>query len=487
VIWIALSRRIHERRKLLGQTVLHSLPYLLLFAGITYWRFFIFTYQTRYPLTLLADLQASPFSSLAKYMGVVIVSLWTVLIPGWLQAFQIPDWQSLGRITSIITAALILLSMVLLGLYFWRSDHSDDEESGVSHWPGQFLLIGGLILFLGGIPFWLTGLPIQLEFPTNRFIVPSIAGAVFLVTGLLGFLDHLKGSWRHLPDILVVILVAFSIGRQFQTANAYRRDWDQQTRFLQQLTERIPALQRGTLLLAGDLPSGYVSDNSITAPINWVYDPEYKGGALPYMLYYPSIRLGTSLPTLEKGQPIEQDYLVSTFFGNTAGAVSLYYNPPACLRVLDPQIDSINQTIPAILREAAKLTDQHRIVDSTQAILPSGIIKPESTPSWCSYYEQATLAAQTGNWEVVTRLAEKAFALGDTPSDPAERFPYIEGYAHTGNWGRALELTRDSASVTPLIHPSLCALWKRIDREVPASVGKAESLAALKYIPCVTP
>ena len=87
----------------------------------------------------------------------------------------------------------------------------------------------------------------------------------------------------------------------------------------------------------------------------------------------------------------------------------------------------------------------------------------------------------------MTSLAENAFALGDTPSDPAERFPFIEGVAHTGDWSKALELTRDSAAVTNLIHPQPCALWKRIDREVPASVGKAQSLAALKYLPCVTP
>jgi hypothetical protein len=367
--------------------------------------------------------------------------------------------------------ALIVLSLAVLGLYFWRSPGSDDE-GGNSLWPGQVLLLGGLLLVLGGIPFWVTGLPIQLDFPTNRFTVPSIPGAAFLLTGLIGLLDSHMRKWRFLPDLLVAILVAFSIGHQFQAANAFRRDWDQQTRFLQQLTGRIPALQRGTLLLANDLPSGYVSDNSITAPINWIYDPGYRGGSMPYLLYFPSVRLGTDLPGLEKGHQIVQDYLVAPYFGNTAGAVALYYNPPACLRVLDPRIDSLNATLPLQMREASKLTDLHRIVNSNQAVLPGGIIQPESASTWCSYYEQAALAAQAGDWNEVARLAEKAFALGDTPSDPAERFTYIEGYAHTGKWDRAVELTRDSALVTPLIHPSLCALWQRIHANTPDSAQK---------------
>ena len=489
VIWIALSRRISNPRQLLWKTFLFSLPYLILFLGVSYWRFYIFPYQTRYPLTLLADLKTSPLSALMKYFRVVALSIWTVLIPGWVQAFHIPDLQSLGRITSIFTGLLILFSVILIGVFLWRSSRSEEEVSGVSSWSGQFLLLGGLILVLGGIPFWLTGLPIQLGFPTNRFIIPSIPGTAFLLAGLLGYLARLPGRWRRLPDILIVVLVAFSIGRQFQVANEYRRDWDLQKRFFQQLGQRIPALQRGTLLLAGDLPSGYVSDNSVTAPTNWIYDPGYKGGALPYLLYYPSVRLGSVLPSLNKGVPIEQDYLVSSFFGNTAQAVSLYYAPPACLKVLDPQVDSVNQTLPVVMRSAARLSDRGRIINTKQATLAADIFGEEPSPSWCSYFEQADLAAQNRDWAQVVSLAEKAFVLGDTPADPTERFPFIEGYANTGDWSRALELTRDSADVTPLIHPSLCVLWKRIDSQTSQSQEKTDALGQISSIleECVFP
>jgi hypothetical protein len=406
-----------------------------------------------------------------------------------MQAFHIPDIQSLGRITSIFTGLLILFSVILIGVFVWRSSQSDEGVSGASNWPSQFLLLGGLILVLGGIPFWLTGLPIQLGFPTNRFIIPSIPGVAFILAGLFGFLARLPGRWRRLPDILIVVLVAFSIGRQFQVANEFRRDWDLQKRFFQQLGQRIPALQRGTLLLAGDLPSGYVSDNSVTAPINWIYDPGYKRGALPYLLYYPSVRLGSVLPSLNKGVPIEQDYLVSSYFGNTAQAVSLYYAPPACLKVLDPQVDSVNQSLPVVMRSAARLSDRGRIINTKQATLAADIFGEEPSPSWCSYFEQADLAAQNRDWAQVVSLAEKAFALGDTPADPTERFPFIEGYAHTGDWSRALELTRDSADVTPLIHPSLCVLWKRIDSQTSQSQEKTDALGQISSIleECVFP
>ncbi len=484
LIWIVLSRRYPRSRQLLGRTLLHSLPYLLLFLGITYWRFFVFSYQTRYPLTLISDLKSDPLIAALKYLGVAVLSIWTVLMPGWLQAFQIPEVTQLGRLTAIFTAGVFLLAFILLGLYFWRSRVDAEEDSPKSKWPWQFLLIGILLLVFGSIPFWITGLPIQLGFPSNRFIISNIPGAAFILAALLGFLARLPGKWHHLADILLVILVAVSISWQFQVANGFRRDWDQQTRFFQQLTTRIPALQRGTLLLAGDLPSGYVSDNSITAPLNWIYEPDYRGGLLPYMLYFPSVRLGNSLAGLRKGVTVEEDYLVARYFGNTAAAIALYYNPPRCLRVLDPEIDGVDLSIPVQMRESARLSNPDRIINARQAVLPEGILQPSDLHTWCGYFEQAALAAQSGDWERVTRLAEKAFRLGDTPSDPAERFPYIEGYAHMGDFGRALELTRDSAVVTSLIHPSLCALWERIIKETPASAEKTAALSQLTSLSC---
>lgn len=484
VIWIALSRRIQSPRRLLGQTLLHSAPYLFLFLGVTYWRFFVFAYQTRYPLTLISDLQSNPAEALIRYLRVVAQSAWTVLVAGWLQAFRLPDPASLGKITSAFTAGITVIALALLGLYFWRSGRLEASDQTRSRWQAQFLLIGGLMFILGGIPFWITGLPILLDFPANRFLVPSIPGAAFLLTGLLGFLLRLPGKWRRLPDILVVVLVAASVGRQVQVANEFRRDWDLQQRFFEQLTQRAPAIQRGSLLLSGDLPSGYISDNSATAPLNWIYAPTYRGGSLPYLLYYPTVRVGRSLPALEKGIPVEEDYLVSRFFGNTASAIALDYSPPACLRILDPDIDSVNLTLPLELREAARLSNLNRVIDADQAILPAGILAKSAGKDWCNLYEQAALAAQNREWEKVVNLAEKAFALGDTPADPAERFPYIEGYAHTDDWQRAIALSQDSAAVTPLIHPSLCALWERIIRETPASAERSAVLTKLDSLSC---
>jgi hypothetical protein len=81
----------------------------------------------------------------------------------------------------------------------------------------------------------------------------------------------------------------------------------------------------------------------------------------------------------------------------------------------------------------------------------------------------------------VADLGDQAFALGDYPNDPMERLPFIEGYAHTGRWERALELTREAGDITPLMQPVLCRLWQRIEAQTEPT---PEQQAALQSISC---
>ena len=77
-------------------------------------------------------------------------------------------------------------------------------------------------------------------------------------------------------------------------------------------------------------------------------------------------------------------------------------------------------------------------------------------------------------------LGDQAFHQNDYPNDPSERIPFIEGYAHVGNWQRAKELTQESADVTSLMRPMLCGLWQRIGQNTNASREKDGTIKAIK-------
>jgi len=202
------------------------------------------------------------------------------------------------------------------------------------------------------------------------------------------------------------------------------------------------------------------------------------------VFFYPTNRLGGALTSLEPGQPVHYDYLAGQFEGNTSQVVVFYFSPPRCLRLLDPEIDPYNRLIPddSLLRDAAHLSSTTPVLNNSAAQMPD-IYAPEPTHTWCYYFEQADLARQMGNWEDVADLGDKAFKLDDYPNDPLERFVFIEGYAQTGEWEKALEYSDVSYKVSKnVVGPLLCRLWERIDREVPASPDKDDFVMQAKTL-----
>jgi hypothetical protein len=83
-----------------------------------------------------------------------------------------------------------------------------------------------------------------------------------------------------------------------------------------------------------------------------------------------------------------------------------------------------------------------------------------------------------GDWGEVVKLGNKAFKLDDFPNNPVERFVFIEGYAHVGEWDQALEYSKVSYKVSKdYVGPLLCKLWNRIEAETGESPGRSDALS----------
>ncbi len=292
--------------------------------------------------------------------------------------------------------------------------------------------------------------------------------AVLVAVGLL----YLAPIPRWVRVIPLSLALAMCVGYQYQQAVVYIRDWNVQQRLFWQLSWRMPGLRPGTLLLSNELPVRHYSDNSLTAALNWVFNPENKTQQMGYALFYPTVRMGNTLPALEPGLPVALDYLTANFQGNTSQAVAFYYNPPGCARVLDPVVERDNYTLPLYLRRAMTLSTTEPILPDGSPEIPPG--SPELPPvlfgkgnqeSWCYYFERADLARQQKDWARAVELSEQGLATGDYPNDPTERFPAIEGYAHVGDWENALEQSRLAAGVAPVYEIVVCRLWERIRQE----------------------
>ncbi len=466
-LWTSLRDEYPNPRQRIKPALQLWTPYLILFALAVLSRLFIFNNQV-YGFGLMSQLKISPLETIFALIQNFFVSLWLVLVAAWAQTFAAID-PSIHGVRTIALYVVVTLLVFAIALYFLFQKSLDRESK-----RGSLYAIGlGLFLLpFAGAPFWLTGLTISLAHPASRFTLPFMFAVSLILAGLIEFIPT---RFRY---YVLASLMALAAGRQFLWSTDYLRNWQAQKNLFWQMTWRAPGLKPNTLVLMNEKLSFY-ADNSLSAPLNWIYAPKSSADEIGYVLFYPTNRLNSSLPTLQKEIPIQYDYIAGRFHGNTSQAVAFYYDPPACLRLLEPDLDFNNRFIlsESLMREASALSNQQQILDASDAVMPK-VFGPEPAHGWCYYFEKADLARQFGKWDEVASLGDQALKLADHPNNPVERFVFIEGYAHAGDWDRALKLSKESYKVSKeYVAPLLCRLWKRIETETTKGVGRTESIS----------
>jgi hypothetical protein len=371
--------------------------------------------------------------------------------------------QSVTAPASLLTLGLIAVSYILLTHYAVRIDlpHEADRKFALS-----LLFIGLIGIFVGRLPSLAAGLPLRLQSSYDRFMVSMMIGGSLFALGLLELLFGV----RRLKNYVLALLIALGIGQQFFNANIFRRDWEKQGGIYWQLAWRVPAMQRNTVLLTHQMPIDYETDLSFTAPLNWMYAPDFTPPDLPYALLYTEKRIGgPTLPALEPGIEINFPYRTVNFSASTSQAIVIYMPANGCLRVLDPALGDAQtyEKEPHVLVNAIPLSDPTRII--TDPPLPARpMFFPEPVHDWCYYYSKAELRHQVGDWQGIVALGNEAISKGHAPEDPIEWLPFIEANARTGAWEAAASLSRRALSEAAPVRKGLCQVWKRIQTQVPA-------------------
>ena len=213
---------------------------------------------------------------------------------------------------------------------------------------------------------------------------------------------------------------------------------------------------------------------------NAQYAPDFDGEDAPYWFVNGFRALGSSiLPGLQPGLPIEDGFRNVTFRGNTSNSLVVAYNKAhGCLRVLDPVY---RLAPPNREREPAPAGFQPRAGPSRRSQpYPVVIFGPEPDRGWCYFFQKADLARQMQDWESGVWLAEEASRQGLAPVSGVERLPFIEAYAHAGQWDAALDQTRLAAQQTRELEPFLCDAWLRLENATRDSEGRREAIASIE-------
>lgn len=471
LFWYLLEGSQKER---IRRAVVSFVPYFELLLCISIWRGFFFKNQNAsYSYVTLTNIIDNPIMGIWTLTLNILNALWTSIPAAWFSPFTFPDLATLGLYTAIATFVLILVIGLLVGFYLVKFPQADGE----SHTWAVPAILGGLATWLvAGGSFWLVGIQPGLVFSSDRFNISFMLASSLVVAGLLG----LMAKWPRVQLVLLTLLIAFSAGKHFQLANEYRRDWSTQKNLFWQMAWRMPSLTPGTTLLTNDLPFTFYSDNSLTGPLNWIYS---RPGHMDYILYFASVRTEPNRALdegLKPDVPFKQYYLSAWFYGNTSQMILLNFDPPNCLRVLDPEIDGDNRLLPPLMRDGAFLSKPELIQTQNPVTLPEQFYNPELPHGWCYYFEKAELARQLGDWEGVIKLGRQARARDGLPNDPMERFVFIEAYAHTGDWPNARTTTKEAYKISPeYTRAPLCRLWARIEREVGSSAEVTGAMADL--------
>jgi hypothetical protein len=480
ILWMVLKQG-HQRPKLVFRKVfLHALPYLAVLGIYALWRIFVFKFP--YYVPVLIDANYSLGERISNLIPLITDSVFRAGVMAWANPFNPTEFDLLGRNMLLLYGFVFFLGAAFSIIILKAQNSLQSNAPAISplrtdSWPIQSILLGVLALFLAGWPLWIAGLVVQLRPLDNRFTLPFIFGSVLILTGLIGLLP---GK----PVIkygLVSILIGFCCSWHLQSTNLFRYEWETVKDFYWQLTWRAPGLKPATALLSNDAPLYYFSDNSLTALLNWTYAPGNNSLEMPYLLDYISVRLGSGLPALTTGLPVTQDYSTLSFTGSTDETIAIFVSPPSCLRLLDRKFDDHYQRLPEKSGQAAIISNLDQIQVDQQAIPPGNIFGAEPEPDWCYYFEKADLARQQENWTAIVEYGDLAFELNDNPNESSERIPFIEGYAHTGDWMRAFELSRDMVTHGKNgVIPMLCDTWHRIAKTTTAYPERDQVLQAIR-------
>lgn len=431
-------------------------PYLLIWVLNAAWLIYYYKFG---PYNSY-EVNATQSFTLLMFLKEALDAIWKAGFYIWGQVLVLA-FPTLPAPASLLSLSLSALSLTLLTPYLLRSAPVD--ETSEKSLPISLIIIGIIGILLGRLPSLAASLPLTLQSSFDRFMVSMMIGGSLFIIGVVEL--FVRNSRAKM--IIFSILISLGIGQQFFNANIFRRDWEDQRNIYWQLTWRIPALEPNTVLLTDQMPIDYETDISFTAPINWMYAPNYTRSDLPYILLYTEKRIGGgTLPSFDSDVQIFYPYRTVNFNGSTSNAVAIYMPRNGCLRVLDPSRGDalIYAKLDAVLTKAIPLSDPSRIITETDSPA-TPMFFSELAHEWCYYFTKAQLAQQQGKYEEVVNFGNEARSLGFTPQDQKEWLVFIDGYARSGDFQTAGELSKTALVEDDRIRRGVCVVWEQIQAE----------------------
>ena len=479
-LWVLLRCSQTDSRAATCRKVLrHWLPYLLPLIGFLFFRFYYYPallpeIDPNSPV-LLEQFGQEPFAVLQRFFELVFSDFFHEMIFVWLSPLH-PEAVVLDEKNVLFSWSVGLAAAILVG---WADSRIAKGIEQPDHTPQRFfrdsIVLGFAAVLLGGLPVWITNRQTSVGTWSDRFSLGMMWGAAILLVALILWL--VQGRRRRV--LILSFLVGLSVSTHIQTINKYRLHWDIQRTYYWQLSWRAPALEPGTVIVGPGLPFSYVADYSLGFALNTLYADDITPGEVPYWwVSAPRTWALDKISDLDLDDGIQYRLRNVDYQGTVADALAVSFNPArGCLRVMD-RVYRDTQPMEDVDQYLWRLANPGQILPQEgidQAALRQ-LFGPEPEPDWCYFYEKADLARQYAEWETVVELDEQAATLELEPKQGAEWIPFIEAFAHTGNWERAVQLTTQATQLTEKMETALCRLWNQIEQQTHPSPARTAAL-----------
>lgn len=465
IIWIFLLRNASfEQAPFWGKVKkagFYWLPYLAVFVAFMFWRVFIFQFPSYQPV-LVTSLQTSPLNATLGLFGRVVQDFYTATWAAWTEFFRFPSSETISAVSDRLFWLIVMVGFVLIAGYLCilhRHKKSPSSSNDSEKWIGQALLLGAAAVVFSGLPYVVTSLSPGLVFPYDRWLIVYMFGSVLLLAALIAWFT--KSAAKRI--LLISLFAAMAMGGNLLNANTFRRDWNNQQSFVDQLLTRIPDFQAPMYLLSDTNPLKYETDNSLTGMVNLALAHESTSEQLPVSVGFYSTRFKDGMERLQSPEPFYQGFRSAMFGAESKDIVVYYYNPPGCLRILDPNLHGELPIFPDEYYDLISLSHPEKIMDGEReaAFIQTAVFKSVPEDSWCRSFQKADLARQSEDWQTIAAIGDETlprFSAGEA----SEYIPFIEAYAQLERWQDVTPLIDQVHAMNRELDSVLCPILQQI-------------------------
>ena len=405
---------------------------------------------------------SNPFHTIQYFASKIFADGIKSGLLAWIKPFFGSELFIYSGLRSILLLSFIACGTALIIYLFTAISFENDEEDSTSLIA---IILGVTGLIFAGAPFWIANLPIDIGIANySRFSIPAALGSSFLIYGIATLLLRK----RLFMNILLSMICGFSVMMHLLSANYFRNVWELQNRFFWEMAWRIPSVDPGTTFFSNERILPMVGENSISAAINWIYmEDSIPIDYIDYYLYYDEERFINQFPQ-EKEVPFVRSHMAGVFSGNSSQLITFWYQPPACLHIVNEKWDKYNPDIPSHLLKIAENYPNEFIRskgNSEKNLAENPIFTDENPNNYCYFYQKACFAAENNNWEEVVNLWNTSLRENQKPRYALERLPFIQGFAYTHHYKDSFDLSLEIIDISKKYKPLMCEFWKELSQD----------------------